>query len=225
MRDDAKFCLKCGAPMNHDTQNKNMTARHGQGMTGSTVLGKMKGIFNGNHKTIGIVIAAVLVILIVVNMVNLVLDSTIRPKKTVGKFMAAMEEASDSGDPDALIKVFGYTKVVDEMSSKEKKDFEYYFERLAKDDIKKLTYSIENKKKLSKSKIEKLNDNLETIEDEYDVSLKKITKAVRYEVKIKYRQDGESKRETAEITVGKRGGKWYVVSVEEVYDSESDDDE
>ena len=78
-------------------------------------------------------------------------------------------------------------------------------------DLEDVEITIGNKKVLSKDDIEEIHDD---IEDEIDDSFPKISKIVRYRVKISYEDDdGNEEKETVYVWVAKIKGKWGVIGM------------
>ena len=87
-------------------------------------------------------------------------------------------------------------------------DGEDYLEDAELEDVE---ISIGNKKVLSKDSVEEIHDQ---IEDEIDDDFHKISKVIRYRVKLSYEDDeGEEHKETMYVWVAKIKGKWGIIGM------------
>lgn len=155
---------------------------------------------------------------IVAIIVLIVLFNVVFPSST--SVLKGYMKAYQKLDAKKVIKYYNpeYIKYIEDESSFFKyldvDTYEEYLEesydKLKDNDFKIISYEIDKDyKALSKSKIEDIADNLE---DEYDISAKKVKNVRKYSVKIKTETDGDKDTDKESIYLIKIGMKWYVFS-------------
>lgn len=91
---------------------------------------------------------------------------------------------------------------------------EMYKERKeeAKDEIEDLKIEVKSVKKVKKSKLENLRDNIDDSDSYEDIKAKSISAASIVKVKLSAEVDGEDEKETMEVLCVLYKGKWKVIS-------------
>ncbi len=199
--DGVEFCGNCGAPA----------------PAAAPVADIVKvGSFEINKKKLPVIgVAAVAVIAVIVLLISLIFGGG-GYKSAMDNYVDVMNGKASKIEKLAPKEYWKYVEEEEDVTVKEiKKAFEEYYEEALKDNLEdeygknvKYSYKINDKKELSKKKLEAC---AEAISDKYDIKESKVKALYELEVELKTKgsEDEEEDEDTAYVV--KIGSKWYPI--------------
>jgi len=217
MDDNAVFCSNCGAQSNVVVSNgaapayAPATAASSFSIDG--LLGKLSGLLDKKNRPILIGAVAVIIVLIIIissasgagwkSALNNYIDVTIHGKVEKIEKLAPKEYwdyREDETDRDLDDIKDDFEDNVDDLLDRLEDE---YGKRI------KVSYKVEDKKTLSKHKLEKIADALN---DQYDIKESSVKKAIEVELEMTIKGSEDDDDDEVEFTFVKIGSKWYMIS-------------
>ena len=213
----AKFCSNCGAGMEDGdlvcgqcgTPAKGVNPADSQIKPYGKNLQTLSNSLN-NRKLVGVVVAAVVAIIILVNVVGFI-------TKSLGydPVIAKMVKAIKDDDVSKLVSIssqigqsiYGEDEYETMLESFLDSKLDYYEDKVD-GSIKNITYEVKNKSELTGRKVEKIKD---TLSDMYDVDADGISKVVKVDLKLTIKGSKEkTKDKWDDLVLLKENGKWKI---------------
>ena len=213
----AKFCSNCGAGMEDGdlvcgqcgTPAKGVNPADSQIKPYGKNLQTLSNSLN-NRKLVGVVVAAVVAIIILVNVVGFI-------TKSLGydPVIVKMVKAIKDDDVSKLVSIssqigqsiYGEDEYETMLESFLDSKLDYYEDKVD-GSIKNITYEVKNKSELTGRKVEKIKD---TLSDMYDVDADGISKVVKVDLKLTIKGSKEkTKDKWDDLVLLKENGKWKI---------------